>query len=144
MQEPYKEIFQVQIVTFYVLINSAFVGKNSFVLIKMHGKTTIKTVYSYSCTRVFEPRLEDSSSVYFHNTSQYIQASAYIFNPPRSKEHDQPSLNANIHKFCVIIDTTRHTTYRLLSRFSGRKTVLGVSPRCTNKYLYMSNAPITK
>ena len=33
-------------VTFYVLINSAFVGKNSFVLIKMHGKTTIKKTIS--------------------------------------------------------------------------------------------------
>ena len=37
-----KRFFKIQIVTFYVLINSAFVGKNSFVLIKMHGKTTIK------------------------------------------------------------------------------------------------------
>ena len=26
---------------------SAFVGKNSFVLIKMHGKTTIKNIWSY-------------------------------------------------------------------------------------------------
>ena len=37
-----KRYFKIQIVTFYVLINSAFVGKNSFVLIKIHGKTTIK------------------------------------------------------------------------------------------------------
>ena len=34
--------FKIQIVTFYVLINSAFVGKNSFVLIKMHGKAMIE------------------------------------------------------------------------------------------------------
>jgi hypothetical protein len=32
----------VQAVAFYVLIKSAFVGKKSFELIKMHGKTTIK------------------------------------------------------------------------------------------------------
>ena len=32
----------MQFVTFYVLINSTFVGKKSFVLIKMHGRTTIK------------------------------------------------------------------------------------------------------
>ena len=37
-----KRYFKIQIITFYVLINIAFVGKNSFVLIKMHGKTTIK------------------------------------------------------------------------------------------------------
>jgi hypothetical protein len=33
----------VRAVAFYVLITSAFVGKKSFELIKMHGKTTIKT-----------------------------------------------------------------------------------------------------
>jgi hypothetical protein len=32
----------VQAVTFYVLINSTFVGKEIFELIKMHGRTKIK------------------------------------------------------------------------------------------------------
>jgi hypothetical protein len=32
----------MQIVVFYVLINSAFVGRNNLYLSKMHGKTTIK------------------------------------------------------------------------------------------------------
>ena len=45
-----KRYFKIQIVTFYVLINRAFVGKNSFVLIKMHGKTTIKkSTYVFTC-----------------------------------------------------------------------------------------------
>ena len=63
-----KRYFKIQIVTFYVLINSAFVGKNSFVLIKMHGKTTIKinllVSYGHELISVLEySRLKQFSSI---------------------------------------------------------------------------------
>jgi hypothetical protein len=64
MQEPYKEIFEVYTVTFYVLINSAFVGQESFGLIKMHGKTTIKI------TRQFQKvMLQDYTTTLLHYTA---------------------------------------------------------------------------
>ena len=44
-----------------------------------------KTVQSYSGARGFEPRIGDTSSVCFHNTSQHIQASAYHLQPAKVK-----------------------------------------------------------
>jgi hypothetical protein len=54
--------------------------------IMMHGHRNIKavnTVYSYLGARGFEPRLGETSSVYFHNTSQYIQASKCLSSSTR-------------------------------------------------------------
>ena len=90
-----RRYFKIQIVTFYVLINSAFVGKSSFVLIKMHGKTI----------KIF-PRLSN-----LINTSLLLLQRVSLGRP-----NFQPSMTWKTHTSRGPVPyTTHHLSFNLLN-----------------------------